>query len=215
MEGLASGANAIYVSTSGASVYVMTAGTMTVKGNKFSVGGSSFTVAGGSATVAYNLTAGSFSGSGAALTNLPSSEANTYASSKTFSGASGVLISGAIAPTSYLLTLSSANAVTMFGVTGGGHVVSSGTTPSISCNAGTGAMLADSNDGSGRFVAGAAAANCTITFVNAWSKKPSCVCNDESAIVVVQAIATTTTLKCSVAISMSGDTINYLCWGAP
>ena len=35
------------------------------------------------------------------------------------------------------------------------------------------------------------------------------------AIVVVQAIATTTTLKCSVAVTMGGDTIKYGCQGAP
>lgn len=45
-------------------------GTETVKGNAFSVGNSSFTVKGGSATVAYGMTAGSFSGNGASLTNL-------------------------------------------------------------------------------------------------------------------------------------------------
>jgi hypothetical protein len=169
-------------------------------------GGYDFT--GGATTVTYIY------GNGSGLSGTPG-EANTYASSKTFSGAGGVLLSGAIAPTAYILTASSANAATMYGVTGGGHVVSSGTTPSISCNAGTGVMAADSNDMSGQFVAGSAAANCTLTFVNAFSKKPRCWCNDESAIVVVQAISTTTTLKCSVAISMSGDTLTYGCMGAP
>lgn len=46
--------------------------TMTVKGNAFSVGASSFTISGGSATVAYQLTAASFAGNGAALTGIPS-----------------------------------------------------------------------------------------------------------------------------------------------
>ena len=46
-------------------------GNLTVTGNSTTVGTSSFTVTGGSATVAYNLTAGSFTGNGAGLTNLP------------------------------------------------------------------------------------------------------------------------------------------------
>ena len=84
--------------------------TITITGNAFSVGTTSFTVAGGSATVGYSLTAGSlitngpmgfitsassitasaFFGYGGNLTGLPSSEANTYASSKTFTSASGI-----------------------------------------------------------------------------------------------------------------------------
>lgn len=60
MEGLQAGNSAIFVSTPTASVYVRTAGTMTVSGNAFSVGTSTFVVAGGSATVAYSMTAKSF-----------------------------------------------------------------------------------------------------------------------------------------------------------
>ena len=69
-EGLQAGNNAIFVSTPTASVYVRTAGTMTVSGNAFSVGGSSFAVAGGSATVAYSMTAARFIGDGSGLTGL-------------------------------------------------------------------------------------------------------------------------------------------------
>lgn len=92
-EGLQAGNNAIFVSTPTGSVYIRTAGTMTVAGNAFSVGTSSFVVAGGSATVAYRLQAGSvlttasvtasgFFGDGSGLTNLPS--AGVAQSSKTF-----------------------------------------------------------------------------------------------------------------------------------
>lgn len=120
-------------------------------------------------------------------------------------------------PTTYALAVSSQTTVvaSIFGVTGGGHVVSSGTIPSGTCNAGTIAMGADSNDMSGQFVAGAAAINCTLTFANAFAKKPRCWCNDESQIVVVRAVSTTTTIKCDVAIAFGGDTITYGCQAAP
>lgn len=51
MEGLAASGNAIYISTSSGSVYVRTAGTMTVDGNALSVGGSTFAVTGGNVGV--------------------------------------------------------------------------------------------------------------------------------------------------------------------
>lgn len=96
-----------------------------------------------------------------------------------------------------------------------GIITSSTPIPSISCNAGTGVMASRSTDQHGEFVAGAAAANCTITFTQTWPKKPNCWCNDETNIVVVRATPTTTTLKCDVAIDFGGDTIQYGCMGAP
>ena len=121
------------------------------------------------------------------------------------------------APTGYSLAVSSQNDVTasLFGVTGGGHVVSSGTTPAIVCNAGTPVMAADSNDMSGQFTGGAASANCTLTFANAFTKKPRCWCNDETSILIIQAISTTTTLKCTAAITIGTDVITYGCQAAP
>lgn len=76
----------IYVLKAGDSMTgpLQTSSTITVQGNSFSVGTSSFSIGGGSATVAYRMTAGSFSGDGSALTNLPASESNTFTSSKTF-----------------------------------------------------------------------------------------------------------------------------------
>lgn len=90
MEGTQAGNQAVFVSTKTGSVYVRTAGTMTVSGNAFSVGTSSFVVAGGSVTVAYRLQAGSllttasvtasgFFGDGSGLTGLPSAGVAQYA----------------------------------------------------------------------------------------------------------------------------------------
>lgn len=56
-----------------------------VRGNSFNVGGSSFSVGGGSATVVYRMTAGSFSGDGANLTNVPATfTGGTVANQTTF-----------------------------------------------------------------------------------------------------------------------------------
>lgn len=104
---------------------------------------------------------------------------------------------------------------TKLAITNAGHLESSGTITSATCNAGTIVMSAGSNDMSGEFVAGAASANCTITFGTAFTRKPRCWCNDESQILVVRAVPTTTTLKCDVAIGFGGDTIQYGCQAAP
>lgn len=96
-----------------------------------------------------------------------------------------------------------------------GLYLSSTVAPTVACNAGTALPNAISTNQHGRFTAGAAAANCTVTFSAAWPKTPSCFCNDETSIVVVRAVSTTTTLVCSVAVTMGGDVINYFCAGAP
>ena len=57
MEGLAASSNAIYISTVSGSVYVRTAGTMTVAGNAFSVGGSTLVISNGNITVGASGTA--------------------------------------------------------------------------------------------------------------------------------------------------------------
>lgn len=93
---------------------------MTVQGNAFSVGGSSFTVAGGSATIAYQMTATKFSGSGAALTGLPS----TSSIVGVYVATSGATMSGALTITGTSVT---ANALFgdgshLTGITGTGEI---------------------------------------------------------------------------------------------
>lgn len=118
----------------------------------------------------------------------------------------------------YVLAVSSQNDVTasVFGVTGGGHIVSSGTIPSIACNAGTPTTAAGSNDVTGTFLSGVAAVNCTVTFVNAWAKAPRCMASTDAAVpIALSATTTTTTLVVTAAAAMTGDNISYLCLGAP
>lgn len=85
------------LSGNGASVTVSTSmtvnSTMTVLGSAFSIGGSTFTVSGGSATAAYSLTAGSFVGNGANITNYAINADSETAVSQSVASTSNVSIS--------------------------------------------------------------------------------------------------------------------------
>lgn len=107
-------------------------------------------------------------------------------------------------------TVAPTTALSVYGV-----ITSSTAIPSFTCNAGTPVGNAVSTNQHGRFVAGASAANCTVTFSTAWPKAPACFCNDETTVLAMKAVATTTTLVCTVASTMGGDTITYGCMGAP
>lgn len=129
-----------------------------------------------------------------------------------------VLMTGAPSSTTYVMAVSSASDVlaSVFGVTAGGHVVSSGTIPGIACNAGTPVIQADSSDMAGYFLAGVAAVNCTVTFQSAWAKKPSCFAATNAATPIALSVAPTTTALVITSLgALTGDTINYFCWGAP
>ena len=130
-------------------------------------------------------------------------------------GASGALAESS--PTTYVLAVSSQNDTTLIiGLRGDGVIVSSGPAPTIACNAGTGVVQINSNNNHGEFVAGAAAANCTLTFANAWPSKPRCWCNNETTTDLARAVPTTTTIQCvSADGNFGGETIQYGCMGAP
>lgn len=119
-------------------------------------------------------------------------------------------------PSGYAISFASQTAVvaSLFGVTGGGHVVSSGTTPGIACNAGSPVMLADSNDMSGEFTGGAASINCTVTFATAFSKKPRCWAQDGTSNITPKVVTTTTNMVISATL-IGTDAIMYGCQAAP
>jgi hypothetical protein len=103
-----------------------------------------------------------------------------------------------------------------------GVITSSTPIPTITCSAGVGVLDATSGNMHGRYVAGAAAANCTVTFNTAvgtrgrWPKKPVCSCNNESSNDWPRAVATLTTVQCiSTDGNFGGETITYKCDGAP
>lgn len=107
-------------------------------------------------------------------------------------------------------TASPTTKISLYGV-----LTSSSTQGSISCSAGTPVLSATATDMHGSFTAGAAAANCTYTFGTAWPKKPECFCNDSTSVLALKATATTNDVTCTAAVSLGGDTITYICLGAP
>lgn len=96
-----------------------------------------------------------------------------------------------------------------------GITLSSTTMGTVACNAGTGTLSTTATDQHGTFTAGVGAANCTYTFAKPWPKTPDCICADDSSILAIKATAATTSVVCTASVSMSGDNITYLCFGAP
>lgn len=70
-----------------------------------------------------------------------------------------------------------------------------------------------SNDVAGRFTADDAVAltSCSFTFHRAWQIAPSCYANDETQLVLLQVVATTTTLTINTAGDLDEDVISYGC----
>lgn len=131
-------------------------------------------------------------------------------------------VRGTTTPAQYVFATSSGTSATTagtvsFGITQAGHVVSSGTTPSISCTAGTGTMGAHSTDMAGNFSAGTGATACTVTFVTAHSNLTSCVALTNAATPVALSITSlsNSAITITAASALTGDTIYYQCWGAP
>ena len=116
-------------------------------------------------------------------------------------------------PLEYAIGLSSSDTSMPWGVQNNGHVVSSGTMPTIACDAGTGSFLAgvDSNDMRGVIVAGAAATNCTLTFANPGSKTVICIYQNKTSLVPVRESAASTTASTVAGTTISGDSISYMC----
>lgn len=78
-----------------------------------------------------------------------------------------------------------------------------GTTPSA---------VASNTDEAGKFTVGTGiVTGCTLTFGDSHAIAPACTCNDETNILLLQAVSTTTTLTCSAATTIAGDTISYQC----
>lgn len=88
----------------------------------------------------------------------------------------------------------------------------SSTTPSIS-SCGTSPSITG-NDNVGKAVIGSGiVTNCIITFATSWTNTPACMANDESNILMIQTITTTTTLTFNATTSISGNVIKYICMG--
>lgn len=142
----------------------------------------------------------------------------TTGGSTDFAGVSGILTDSG--NTTYkgavvLYTADNAAMAERMRIDYAGHVLFSGTAPSITANCGSSPTLAG-NDSVGRITVGTGgvATNCTITFVKAWTNAPVCFADDESTSLLLTVVALTTTLSISAATPFAAsDKLVYHCVG--
>jgi len=109
------------------------------------------------------------------------------------------------------------DAVTINGSTGNvdilTHLHASGTAPTLS-SCGTTPSITGS-DIAGKVTAGTGGTlqSCTLTFATAHAVAPACFANDETEILLLRAVSTTTTLvvDCAVAGCLTSDVFSYFC----
>lgn len=190
-------------------------------GNAAGIFGNYFATAGGPGIVGNNK--GDFAGAVAIGAG--------YAEANFFAPVNGLMVQGSVAvstriptavfevgggtqPANFMVKVSSQNTGMMFGVLGNGVIVSSSVIPTISCNAGTGTLSSDSTNTFGSFTAGAAAANCTVTFSNnGWPTNARCVVVDDTSLISIRVSAQSNTAFTVAGTTISGDVIQYICLG--
>lgn len=100
-------------------------------------------------------------------------------------------------------------------VNAAGHLVFSGTAPSITANCGTSPSIAG-NDIVGRITVGTGgtATNCTITFAAAYGTAPVCIVGDETTSLLLTGVSSTTTLSITAGTPLgAADKLVYQCEG--
>jgi hypothetical protein len=159
---------------------------------------------------------------GSTLTLINSTSANTLNVSTSATGVSQLQVvdTVAVAPSDYLLSVSSASGTMALGIQNDGHIVSSGTVPTVANNAcgstSQGVVDGNSTDFAGFVTAGTVSpASCAITFAYPFSNKPICVIADNSTAVTADISAVSTTgFTASLSAGSSGIVIYWICVGA-
>lgn len=94
-----------------------------------------------------------------------------------------------------------------------GHVISSGTTPTLS-SCGNGGPSVVGTDTAGKITTGTASpASCTLTFAKTYVNAPSCVVADDSSVAAVEVVTTTSTMVLTVTTGASSAVYSYICVG--
>lgn len=99
-----------------------------------------------------------------------------------------------------------------------GHIHTTGTAPTVATNdcgsTAQGTVVTKSTDNSGSVTVGTVApTSCAITFNTTWTNAPNCIAVDDSNILAIKAIATTTKLTISAVGSLQGDVLTWICQG--
>ena len=111
----------------------------------------------------------------------------------------------------YLLNVSSTSGTTAFGIQNNSHVVSSGTTPSVT-SCGTGSPSVNGTDMGGQITTGGGSPTaCTLTFSSPYANNPTCVCSPNAG--VSCGVTSISTTAATFTLSLTETGINYICIG--
>ena len=100
--------------------------------------------------------------------------------------------------------------VSKFKVTNKSHLVSSGTTPTLSA-CGTAPAITGSDSASKVTIGTGVTTSCTVTFANAYTAAPACVITGDDAAIGYAAVTTTSTLTITSSADMDSDVISVIC----
>lgn len=140
---------------------------------------------------------------------------NTISASSSTTGPILFAVSSApaVAPTDYLLKISSAIGTPVWGIQNNGHSVSSGTLP-VAGSCGTSpAIDINSTDEDGRVTWTGAATTCAFTFGVPYTATPFCTANSSGAGFVELTTTANTGLTFTLSASITGGTITWHCHG--
>lgn len=118
----------------------------------------------------------------------------------------------AVAPTDYLLTVSSPSGTMVFGLQNSGHIISSGTVPTIGSCGTTPTMNTGSTDYTGAFTWGGIANSCVLTFANSYVSAPFCIGSSTGPYVGVALPGSATSVTFNIS-GLVGSTVTYHCDG--
>lgn len=150
------------------------------------------------------------------LTLINSGSANSLTISSVSTGVNLVSVSSspAIAAGDFLLTVSSVPGTAIFAVQNSGHLISSGTVPTMGA-CGTSPSVIGTDNAGAITVGSGVVTSCTLNFAAAWGQTPVCVQTNNSTAVTgdISAISTTA-VTFSFSATLGGGQIYYLCFGS-
>lgn len=95
-----------------------------------------------------------------------------------------------------------------------GHLISSGSVPSVSSCGTTPSIIGNDFVGTVTVGSGGIATSCTVTFAKTWTNQPTCTSSNEGAILFTRNTTTTTTLVIDASSTLTaGGKLKYSCVG--